>query len=59
MCAIIFIIIKETYSMDKQEAINRILTLDSNDLERVLAKLSLDEIEKLLEKIEEKGDNDE
>ncbi|MBO5138197.1 MAG: hypothetical protein J6B89_00970 [Bacilli bacterium] len=45
--------------MDKQEAINRILTLDSNDLERVLAKLSLDEIEKLLEKIEEKGDNDE
>lgn len=45
--------------MEKQEAMNKILSMSTEDLEKIISKLSLEEIESLLDKIEEKGDNNE
>lgn len=45
--------------MKREDAINKLLNLEEEELEKSLAKLTLEEIEELLEKIEENGDNNE
>ena len=45
--------------MKREEAIKKILELSEAELEKALSKLTLEEIEELLEKIEEVGDNNE
>ena len=45
--------------MKREDAINKLLNLEEEELEKSLAKLILEEIEELLEKIEENGDNNE